>query len=98
MKLLKIMKKFILSIFAALLLVSCETDAPTKLYRVITEDNDTTYINAFRWEIYGDSKQYIIFYQTVICRKRKISNRNGGRLNYEEIKINIRERFLENRE
>lgn len=64
MKLLKIMKKFILSIFAALLLVSCETDAPTKLYRVITEDNDTTYINAFRWEIYGDSKQYIIFYQT----------------------------------
>ena len=33
------------------------------LYRVITEDNDTTFVNAKRWEIYGDSKQYIIFYQ-----------------------------------
>ena len=57
------MKKLILSIFTALLLVSCGEDHPSKLYRVITEDNDTTFINACRWEIYGESKQYIIFYQ-----------------------------------
>lgn len=39
-------------------------DNSLTLYRVITEDNDTTFVNAKRWDIYGESKQYIIFYQS----------------------------------
>jgi hypothetical protein len=56
------MKKIILSIFAAAsLLVGCEKEQPVKLYRVISTDKDTIFVEAFRWRIYGDSKPYIIF-------------------------------------
>ena len=56
------MKKLVLLLFGiVMLLASCESDKPLKLYRVISGDNDTTFVNAYRWRIYGESSQYIIF-------------------------------------
>ena len=55
------MKRIRLLIFATLLLVGCKEEQPSRLYRVISTDNDTMFVEAFRWRIYGDSKPYIIF-------------------------------------